>query len=416
MHRFAQVAVCGCILWTSIAYLRAVDARKPLTLPAAIAEARTNNPQMRALEAAVLSAKGGIVTARTWANPELTVTSGVRRTREEDSYFIGFNGGLSLMQPIRFPGKRTLEVALAQADTRLRQVAVEAFVFQISMNVSQAFYELLAAQKIVEVRKEQVDSAQTFLESANKRVESGFTGEFEAIKGETDFIAARAALRDAEARVTAAQIALNTLLARPPMAPLVVVGALSNLMPRGGLSDFIGLAMARNPALRALEVEAQKSGMSLRLARMGRLPDFAIGPSIEYFKEEQIVALSASVPLPLWDRKKGEIRSASAEQKRIIAEIARQRLEIAGAVAQATAALNASQDQLALYSTAFLDRMRRFVRQAEKGYAQNATTLILYLDAKRTYFDTLAAYYTTLERMAASRVALESAIGVPLSL
>ena len=54
--------------------------------------------------------------------------------------------------------------------------------------------------------------------------------------------------------------------------------------------------------------------------------------------------------------------------------------------------------------------------QAEQGYAQNATTLLIYLDAKRTYFDTLANYYDALGNVAEKRAELESAVGVPLDL
>jgi outer membrane protein TolC len=45
-----------------------------------------------------------------------------------------------------------------------------------------------------------------------------------------------------------------------------------------------------------------------------------------------------------------------------------------------------------------------------------ATTLIIYLDAKRTYFDTLANYYESLGNVAEQRAELQSAVGVPLEL
>ena len=54
--------------------------------------------------------------------------------------------------------------------------------------------------------------------------------------------------------------------------------------------------------------------------------------------------------------------------------------------------------------------------QAEQGYAQSATTLLIYLDAKRTYFDTLADYYESLAKVAETRSDLESAVGVPLEI
>jgi outer membrane protein, heavy metal efflux system len=387
-----------------------------LTLPEAIAEARTQNPQMLALEAAVASARGVVVTAKTFANPELTVEPGARRALEDTSFAIGFNGVIAISQPFKFPGKRTLEIAIAQSDVKLREIAIGAFRFQMAAKVSRAFYEMLAAQKITEARSEQVTFAKVFVESAKERAESGYAGDFETIKSEADLIAAKAALREAEGRVTTARIALNTLLGRPPSAPLAVSGSLENLAPRGEPRDFMGLAMARNPSLQALSIEAEKTGLNLRLTRMGNLPDFSVGPSVEYFKDEQIFSLSASVTLPVWNRKKGEIQTATAEQKRALAEIAQQRFEIAGEVTKAASSLAVARDQLALYQPGFFDKLRAFVRQAEEGYAQSATTLIIYLDAKRTYFEALTGYYEALGRVAESRADLESAVGVPLEI
>ncbi len=54
--------------------------------------------------------------------------------------------------------------------------------------------------------------------------------------------------------------------------------------------------------------------------------------------------------------------------------------------------------------------------RAEQGYAQNTTTLLIYLDAKRTYFDALSDYYDALGNVAENRAELESAIGIPLEL
>jgi len=414
LNRYIQTAACCCILLAGASDLWAADAKSSFTLPQAIAEARAKNPEMLSLEAAVTSAQGDVVTAKTWANPNLTIEPGIRRALEDTSFVTAFNGVISLSQPFKFPGKRTLEIAIAQTDVKLREIAIEAFRFQMTAKVSRAFYEVLASQKIVEARNEQVASAKVFVESARKRAEGGYSGDFETIKSQADLIAAQAALREAEGQVATARIVLNTLMARSPTAQLELTGSLKNLIPKGRPSDFVGLALARNPALRALDIEAEKSGLTVRRTRMENLPDFAVGPNVEYYKDEQIYSISASLTPPLWDQKKGAIQTASAQQQQALAEIQRLRLEIAGGVTKAAAELGVAADQLALYPPALLDKMRAFVGQAEEGYAQSSTTLIIYLDAKRTYFDTLTNYYEALGRAAASRAELESAIGVPL--
>ncbi len=386
------------------------------TLPQLTAEALRNNPELRVVEQSIASAKGGVVSARTFSNPELTVAPGVLRSRGAGQSGTEFHGDFSLSQLFKFPGKRALEIAIAEHSVRSTEVALEAFRFQTAAKVRKAFYDLLASKRIIEARREQVASAQVFVESAKKRAASGFAGDFETIKSEAELIGASKALHDAEGRAVAARVTLNTLLGRRPDGALETTGVLENVAPRGGTAEFLALALARNPGLRTQLLLAEKAGLTLRSTRFGTRPDFAIGPSLEYTQNEQIYGLGVTIALPFWDQKKGEIQTATAEQQKALAEIEKVRVELRGEVTKSAEALRIAREQLALYSPAFLDRLKAFVAQAEQGYAQNATTLLIYLDAKRTYFDTLTNYYETLGRVTEARSDLESAVGVPLEL
>jgi cobalt-zinc-cadmium efflux system outer membrane protein len=188
------------------------------------------------------------------------------------------------------------------------------------------------------------------------------------------------------------------------------------VQPRGSRADFVALALARNPAIRTQMRQAELAGLHLRSTRFGRRPDFAIGPALEYTKDEKTFGVTATLPLPLWDHKKGEIATATAEQRKAIATIDKTRTEVLAEVTKSAANLETAKGQLALYSPQFLDNLKAFTAQAEQGYAQNTTTLLIYLDAKRTYFDTLADYYEALANVAQNRADLESAVGVPLDL
>ena len=176
--------------------------------------------------------------------------------------------------------------------------------------------------------------------------------------------------------------------------------------------------MARNPALRTQALQAESAGLNLRLTRFGRRPDFSLGPAIEYSQNagERVYAFRATVALPLWDQKRGPTETATAEEAKALASIEKTRLEISGAVTAAAANLEIARTQLSLYTPAFLDQLKNLMAQAEQGYAQNLTTLLIYLDAKRTYFDTLVDYYESLSKVAESRADLESAVGIPLDL
>lgn len=393
------------------------SAQSSLSLDSAIAEALRNNPELRSFEASVGAAKGGVKTARIIQNPELSVAPGVRHLKNGGTSGDLFHAEFSLSQLFQFPGKRALKIAIAEKNVQVQQLALEGFRFALAAKVRRAFYQLLAAQRITTLRNEQVGSARTFVESSWKRAESGYASDFETVKSQSELIAAQRGLFDSQGKVATARATLNTLLGRSPTAPISVTGALETAAMRPGTkSDFIALAMARNPALRTLGVRAETAGLSLRATRFGRRPDFAIGPQVEYLDNEQTYGFGVTVALPFWDRKTGEIQTAAAEQQKAFAEIEKTRLEISSEVTKSAETLEAARKQLALYTPEFLERLKGFVAQAEQSYAQNATTLIIYLDAKRTYFDSLSNYYESLGNVAEQRAELESAVGVPLDL
>jgi outer membrane protein, heavy metal efflux system len=404
--------VCGRVVLAG----QSKESNGELPLESVISEALARNPELWVLEADRAAAHGEVVTAKTWQNPELTVAPGMRRTSEGGTAENEFHGEFSLSQLFLFPGKRALLVAIAERNVELRKLALDGLRFQLATAVRKAFYEQLAAQKIAALRKEQLASAETFQQAATKRVESGYASDFEAVKSQSDVINAKKLLRTAEGQIAEARVELNTLMGRDPSARLQVIGTLETVTSSYAKTDLLALAMVRNPSLRARSMQADIAGLNLKKTRFGNRPDFAIGPSIEYTPREKTYGISATLSLPIWNTSKGEIESATAEQRKALADIEKLRQEIAGAVTKGMAKLDVARDQLGLYSAEYLDKLKALVAQAEKSYAQNSTSLLIYLEARRTYFDTLADYYETLANVAGCRAELESALGVPIEL
>ncbi len=117
-------------------------------------------------------------------------------------------------------------------------------------------------------------------------------------------------------------------------------------------------------------MQADIAGLNLRKTRFGNRPDFAIGPSIEYTPREKTYGISATLSLPIWNTSKGEIESATAEQRKALADIEKLRQEIAGAVTKSMTRLDVARDQLGLYSPEYLDKLKELVAQAEKSCAE----------------------------------------------
>jgi len=384
-----------------------------LTLAAAIAEANTNNPAFPVVEAEVESARAEIVTAQTRPNDELSFAPGLKRTREDGTSH-EFRGSIEYSRPLVFAGKRELLVAIAQRNVELRQLGIVGLKFQLGASVRKAFYELVAAQRIVGLREQQLESAQTFQLGAARRAESGYASDFEAVRSQGDVINAQKLLRAARGQIAAAQTELNVLMGRDPVGPVLAEGELDDKAPTFPVATLVAIALERNPSLRAQAMETEVAELNVRRSRYARKPEWAVGPSLEFTPSEQILGFGASVSLPNRNTGRGELLAANAERRRVSAETERLRREIAGAVAKAAGNLAVARDQVALYSPDYLAQLKAVVDQAEHSYAQNVTSLLIYLDARRTYFDTLAAYYESIADLASSRAELESAIGLSL--
>jgi len=394
---------------------RADEPTAPVLPADLIAEAQERNPEIRTLAAAIASAQGEVTTAKTWDNPELGVASGVRNTQPAGGPSTGeFHGIFDLKQTFQFPGKRRLRQAVAEKNVAIQELALTGFRKQLSIEVRHACETLRITQQVVALKERQLTLARTFAEVARRKFVGGFAPEFEATKADVEVIAAQKGLGEAQTQVIAARAALNTLVGRTPQAALEVADTPDIPAPLPDETNLLRQVLLHNPSLQVQAAEVEHSGLNLKSVRKSRLPDFSIGPSIEYLKDEQTYDLGVTLPLPLWNSKKGEIASASAEQQKAVAELEKLQREIARDLTSAYHDLLSTRESLALYTPDFLGKLKATLDSAADGYAAGRTSLLLYLETQRTYFDTQLDYFDTLRKLHEATANLEAAAGMPL--
>ena len=384
----------------------------PVTLNQLIDEALKNNPLMRALAADVAAAEGEVVTTTTWENPALSASPGATRASGTGAEL---HADLEITQTFEFPGKRSLRRAVAQKDVEIRQLALQAFRFQLTIQVRRVYFQMLASHQVIELRQQRLSLATSFLEAAKKKVEGGFAPEFEATKAEVEVVVAKKTARDAQALHNVAHSELSALLGRRPDESLEVTGELDAVVPTIGESRLYEQALVRNPILKIQSAAVERAGLNLRSVRRSRLPDFNIGPNLEYTRDDQIYGLGVSLPLPIWDRKRGPISTARAEQQRAISDSERIEQEILRDISAASQKLGAAKESLNYYTAEFRGRLRSALDAAGQSYAEGRTTLLIYLETQRTYFDAQADYFETLQGLFDAQAELEAALGVPLA-
>ncbi len=383
-----------------------------LTLKAAVQCALTNNPEIRGLQADAASARGAVNTAKTWENPQFSIAPGFKSVRDPSA--TQFHGNFGLEQKFEWPGKRALRRALAEKDVALRRLALEGFRSKLAIQVRRAFEALQTSLQLVALREQQLTMAKAFANAAQKKVEGGFAPDFEATKAEVAIVAAQKSLREARAQSDAARVRLNTLMGAMPNQPLSLADESPEDPMCSDRASLLKLALATNASVRLKETEAQRAGLNVDSAKKSRWPDFTVGPGLEYTRDEQIVGFGVSVPLPLWNRKQGEIATAKAELEKTRAGLDQLRRAIGCDVTIASQNFTAAADSLAYYTPALRNKLKTALDAAEASYSEGRASLLLYLEAQRTYFDTQADYFATLQQLHDADAEMASAIGLPV--
>lgn len=122
--------------------------------------------------------------------------------------------------------------------------------FQVASAVRVAFNELLVAQGVLGLRRQQLEAAQTFQQGAARRVADGFASDFESVKAQGEVINAQKFLRAADSAVVSARVELNGILGREFGAPLEVAGSVEENIPARSSGDLVAAALAANPGLK----------------------------------------------------------------------------------------------------------------------------------------------------------------------
>jgi len=125
-------------------------------------------------------------------------------------------------------------------------------------------------------------------------------------------------------------------------------------------------------------------------------------------------AAGFSVPLPIWDRRRGAIQAAEAGARRRVAERESLRRRIANEVMEAHAALTAAEQQIALLAPQLGVRAAAALRSAQLAYAEGEITLLEWLDAVRAYHEAESVYASLVGETMILRAALERSVGTRL--
>lgn len=391
----------------------------PLSLRAAIDEAMAGNPTLVALRSQFEIARlrpaqerflmPPTFDAQIWQWPVNTLNP-----LNTNMYMLTVN------QDLPGRGKRQVRAALAEKDAEIASNDIAVRARDVIGQIKRAFAALYVNRKAIEIHQGSVDLLKRAADVSLINYSAGLSPQQEVLKAvvEVSKVHEELVMFEEGAQLAAAQ--LNTLLNRPPGAPVgpIQEPAEALLLPSG--EDLQEQAMRRRPELRSAQLAVERAQASLAVVNRDYKPDFVVGGGYMLLPRDHD-AWTASVgitwPTARWARGRLDAQKAEATAA-IEASRAQQRAresEVRLTVQQAYIRVKSAEQRAALLRTSVMPQSRQTLEVSRVAYQADRGDLLALIDSQRILLDAQLRYYRALSDLEQARADLEGALGEDLS-
>lgn len=249
---------------------------------------------------------------------------------------------LDLTQNLELGGRRGARVDVARAEVGVSALRREQAGIDTVARLALTYAEAEAAERRFALAEDALTLAVADARAALVLVEEGREPLLRGIQAETEAAMARAAVEDARAERDAAFARLTAEAMLPTPVTSVEAGVLDRTSPAT-------LDAAASLAVRVAEAEAEVAERRIGRERAEARPNVSASLGVTRYQAEDATALTVglSMPLPLFDRNRGNIDAARAEHRAAEARLAGARLADAADRSAALARLRASASRVA---------------------------------------------------------------------
>jgi len=363
----------------------AEDASQPLTLDEALALAEKNSPRLQAAEARSAQAAAAVKTAKAYTNPQVEFFGGHQSARD-DVPVPGAPGLLqhyAAYQTFEIPSERSSRQRVAALGRDSSGFALASERRSVVANVKHAFYEVLR-------RKEEIAQAQenlSLVEDLRRRVEVevrvGEKGRLELTRAEAELARARFMVRSAQIHLADSIAVLRATIAAPPDRNLDPRGLLEPPIHLPPLSELREAVLRAHPAMEQARTDVQRAEASLQHQRSLRVPQPVFYGEYEHQPDLTFWRAGVTIPLPLWDRRRGHIQEATAAVRESTAVRDQTRLEMISTLERAYEQYQLADQQVTALQAGSLHEAESAVEAAQSAYHFGERGIVEVLDAQR---------------------------------
>jgi cobalt-zinc-cadmium efflux system outer membrane protein len=359
-------------------------ATQVLTLDEAVAMAERNNPRIRGAAAATARADAATRTAKAYANPSIEVYEGQQYARPIATPGVpGLLQHYAGYQPIEVPSERRARMKTAQLATVSSRFGEAGVARSVEADAKHAFYAVLRRREEVEHTQENLKLVEDLRRRVEVEVRVGEKGRLELTRAEAELAQARFAVRSAQLELSTSIALLRFAIAAPADANLDPSGGLEPRVQLPALAELRETVLRTHPAVAQSEAEVETAQAKLVHEKRLRIPQPTLFGEFENQPDLRFWRAGVTVPIPLWDRRRGQIDDAKATISQARATVDERRLELISATERAFEQYQLADQQVLSLESGELHAAESAVDAAKAAYRFGERGIVEVLDAQR---------------------------------
>jgi cobalt-zinc-cadmium efflux system outer membrane protein len=374
--------------------------------------AADSNPTLRQAEAEIRATKARQQQAGLYPNPTVGYTGDEIRGGSVG----GGKQGFFLQQAVVTGGKLGLSREVFGKEVKLAEIEAEEQKIRVQSAVKMAFLRVLAAQELLETRRDLAKIAQDAAETQRRLMNTGQADESEVLGAEVEAQRMRMAARMQENTLREEWRSLSAVIGQPELPLATVAGNLETDWPELNEDQAVETIAKESPAVRIADAAEARAQSVLARAKREPVPDVLIRGGLEYNNEtlgsvpwakgwEGIAELA--VQIPLFNRNQGNTAAARADIDRAGQEKTRIALTLRERAATAVDQYANARLMAVEYRDEMLPRAKRAYSLMVDKYGQMLASYPRVLDTQRKLYELQIEYISALESVWTNGIALQ---------
>jgi len=390
---FRSMYMTSVILISLLVFSFVTHGQTIYTLPAAITSAKNISPILKAASYNINMAEGSLITAQLHTNPVLNNQTLQMTNSKYFSKGTEFSNPLNrqvwwqLTKPFVLPGQRRNRIDIAQQNIGLNQQGYSETIRNFSSDVANQWLNAWVLKSRLEILNEAFSNIDSLVKINKSRLKNQVITQTDLIR--TQLLQDQYQLQ----RITAEKDFRNELqrlrylIGVTDSINVDINGASEFLAVPDKMDTLIAQAVRERPDVRAARLAVLLAETNIKYQKSLVLPQPELGMIWNPQNTIPYLGFFGTVRVPLFDRNQGEIERSRFQRMQADEGVRNAQIRIETEVRAAFQTYQTEKDNLRKYSV-MLTQADVVLDNVRYAYLKGGTTIIDFLDAQRSWFDT----------------------------